>query len=50
MTAGLPVARAALDGYTVLIGNTGTHVPCRGAGPAVQDLVGGRIDYMCDTI
>jgi tripartite-type tricarboxylate transporter receptor subunit TctC len=27
-----------------------THVPYRGAGPAMQDLVGGRIDYMCDTI
>lgn len=26
------------------------HVPYRGAGPAMQDLVGGRIDYMCDTI
>jgi tripartite-type tricarboxylate transporter receptor subunit TctC len=25
-------------------------VPYRGAGPAVQDLIGGRIDYMCDTI
>src|SRR5712692_1174915 len=27
-----------------------THVPYRGAGPVMQDLVGGRIDYMCDTI
>lgn len=27
-----------------------THVPYRGAGGAMQDLVGGRIDYMCDTI
>ena len=27
-----------------------THVPYRGAGPAMQDLVAGRIDYMCDTI
>jgi tripartite-type tricarboxylate transporter receptor subunit TctC len=26
------------------------HVPYRGAGPSMQDLVGGRIDYMCDTI
>jgi len=25
-------------------------VPYRGAGPAMQDLVGGRLDYMCDTI
>ncbi|MGH8518014.1 MAG: Bug family tripartite tricarboxylate transporter substrate binding protein, partial [Panacagrimonas sp.] len=32
---------------------TGTQVqfiPYRGAGPAMQDLIGGRIDYMCDTI
>jgi putative tricarboxylic transport membrane protein len=27
-----------------------THIPYRGAGPAMQDLIGGRIDYMCDTI
>jgi tripartite-type tricarboxylate transporter receptor subunit TctC len=27
-----------------------THVPYRGAGPVMQDLIGGRIDYMCDTI
>src|SRR5262249_49081429 len=27
-----------------------THVPYRGAGPAMQDLIGGRIDYMCDAI
>jgi len=27
-----------------------THIPYRGAGPAMQDLVGGRIDFMCDTI
>jgi tripartite-type tricarboxylate transporter receptor subunit TctC len=26
------------------------HVPYRGAGPAMTDLVGGRLDYMCDTI
>lgn len=26
------------------------HVPYRGAGPAMQDVVGGRIDFMCDTI
>src|SRR5512145_43073 len=26
------------------------HVPYRGAGPAMQDLIGGRLDYMCDTI
>jgi tripartite-type tricarboxylate transporter receptor subunit TctC len=27
-----------------------THVPYRGAGPAMQDLIAGRIDFMCDTI
>lgn len=27
-----------------------THVPYRGAGPVMQELIGGRIDYMCDTI
>jgi tripartite-type tricarboxylate transporter receptor subunit TctC len=27
-----------------------THVPYRGEGPVMQDLIGGRIDYMCATI
>jgi len=27
-----------------------THVPYRGAGLVMQDLIAGRIDYMCDTI
>jgi tripartite-type tricarboxylate transporter receptor subunit TctC len=27
-----------------------THVPYRGEGPAQQDLIGERIDYMCSTI
>jgi tripartite-type tricarboxylate transporter receptor subunit TctC len=27
-----------------------THVPYRGTAPAMQDLVGGRIDYLCDII
>jgi tripartite-type tricarboxylate transporter receptor subunit TctC len=27
-----------------------THVPYRGEGPAQQDLMAGRIDYMCSTI
>jgi tripartite-type tricarboxylate transporter receptor subunit TctC len=26
-----------------------THVPYRGLGPAMQDLIAGRIDYMCDS-
>ena len=33
-----------------VIGVTITHVPYRGTGPALQDLEGGRIDYMCDVI
>jgi putative tricarboxylic transport membrane protein len=32
------------------IGVDPIHVPYRGAGPAMQDLIAGRIDYMCDTI
>ena len=32
------------------IGIDVTHVPYRGAGPAMQDLIAGRLDYMCDTI
>lgn len=27
-----------------------THVPYKGAGPVMQDLIAGRIDYFCDTI
>jgi tripartite-type tricarboxylate transporter receptor subunit TctC len=27
-----------------------THIPYRGEGPVVQDMIGGRIDYMCSTI
>ena len=26
------------------------HVPYKGTGPAMQDLIGGRIDYLCDVI
>jgi tripartite-type tricarboxylate transporter receptor subunit TctC len=26
-----------------------THVPYRGLGPAMQDLIAGRVDYMCDS-
>jgi len=32
------------------IGVTVTHVPYRGEGPAQQDLIAGRLDYMCSTI
>jgi tripartite-type tricarboxylate transporter receptor subunit TctC len=27
-----------------------THVPYRGTGPAMQDLMGGRIDYLCEIV
>ncbi len=36
--------------FNLAIGVDITHVPYRGAGPVIQDLIGGRIDYMCDTI
>jgi tripartite-type tricarboxylate transporter receptor subunit TctC len=31
-----------------LMGVTVTHVPFRGSGPALQALLGGQIDYVCD--
>jgi tripartite-type tricarboxylate transporter receptor subunit TctC len=27
-----------------------THIPYRGGGPALQDMIGGRIDYQCATL
>ena len=30
------------------MGTSITHVPYRGTGPAMQDLVGGRIDFLCE--
>jgi putative tricarboxylic transport membrane protein len=36
--------------FNMAIGVDITHIPYRGAGPVMQDLIGGRIDYMCDTI
>lgn len=33
-----------------LLGVEVAHVPYRGAGPAMQDLIAGRIDYMCDAL
>jgi tripartite-type tricarboxylate transporter receptor subunit TctC len=33
-----------------IIGVNVTHVPYRGTGPALQDLAGGRIDYVCEVI
>ena len=29
-------------------GHHAQHVPYRGTGPAMQDLIGGRIDFLCD--
>jgi tripartite-type tricarboxylate transporter receptor subunit TctC len=34
----------------IAMGVNVTHVPYRGEGPAQQDLIGGRLDYMCSTI
>jgi tripartite-type tricarboxylate transporter receptor subunit TctC len=36
--------------FNVAIGVEVTHVPYRGLGPAMQDLLAGRIDYMCPTV
>ena len=33
-----------------IIGTNITHVPYRGTGPAMQDLQGGRIDFLCEVI
>ena len=33
--------------FNAAIGLNITHVPYRGGGPAMQDLIGGRIDYFC---
>ena len=34
----------------VAIGANVTHVPYRGTGPAMTDLQGGRIDYLCEIL
>jgi tripartite-type tricarboxylate transporter receptor subunit TctC len=36
--------------FNLAIGVNVIHVPYRGEGPAIQDLIGGRTDYMCTTI
>jgi tripartite-type tricarboxylate transporter receptor subunit TctC len=36
--------------FNLAIGLNIAHIPYRGEGPLMQDLVGGRIDYMCATI
>jgi tripartite-type tricarboxylate transporter receptor subunit TctC len=33
-----------------VIGTNVTHVPYRGTGPATQDLIAGRIDFLCQAI
>ena len=38
------IACALLNGA---IGVNTTHIPYRGGAPAIQDLIGGRIDYLC---
>ena len=30
------------------LGTKITHVPYRGTGPAMQDLLAGRLDFICD--
>ena len=32
------------------IGTNVTHVPYKGSGPAMQDLLAGRLDYMCEFV
>ena len=32
------------------VGVNVTHIPYRGTAPAMQDLIAGRIDYMCEAI
>jgi tripartite-type tricarboxylate transporter receptor subunit TctC len=45
--SGTHVCAVLLD---VAMGTQITHVPYRGAGPAMQDLIGGRIDYIAEQI
>ena len=33
-----------------ILGTKITHVPYRGTGPAMQDLTGGRIDFLCEIV
>jgi tripartite-type tricarboxylate transporter receptor subunit TctC len=45
--SGIHVCSVLLD---VAMGTKITHVPYRGAGPAMQDLIAGRIDYIAEQI
>jgi tripartite-type tricarboxylate transporter receptor subunit TctC len=33
--------------FNTAMGVNVTHIPYRGGGPAMQDLIGGRVDYIC---
>src|SRR4051812_25802611 len=33
-----------------MLGVNVTHVPYRGLGPAIQDLIAGRVQYICDSV
>src|SRR2546429_35642 len=37
------VARAPADGYTLMVGTDAVHVPYRGGGATINDLLGGHI-------
>jgi tripartite-type tricarboxylate transporter receptor subunit TctC len=45
--SGIHVCSLLLD---QAMGTKITHVPYRGAGPAMQDLIAGRLDYICEQI
>jgi tripartite-type tricarboxylate transporter receptor subunit TctC len=45
--SGMHVCAILLD---VAMGTKITHVPYRGSGPAMQDLIGGRIDFLAEQI
>jgi tripartite-type tricarboxylate transporter receptor subunit TctC len=45
--SGLHICAVLLN---IAMGTTITHVPYRGSPPALQDLLGGRIDFMCEQI
>lgn len=36
--------------FNMAIGVNTTHVPYRGSGPAMNDLISGQVDYFCDTV
>ena len=45
--SGLHICAVLLN---MAMGTNITHVPYRGSAPAMQDLIAGRIDFMCDQI